>query len=67
MRVMAVISWVRSHLVPAHGSIPQPYAARARHWLVDYSKATSAAIARLGDRYLLAHPINVPAPRRGRA
>jgi hypothetical protein len=29
-----------------------------RAWLVDYSAARASAIARLGDRYLLARPIN---------
>jgi hypothetical protein len=29
-----------------------------RAWLVDYSAARASAIERLGDRYLLARPIN---------
>jgi hypothetical protein len=31
---------------------------RARTWIVDYSAARARAIAWLGDRYLLARPIN---------
>lgn len=31
---------------------------RARSWLVDYSAARARAIEWLGDRYLLAKPIN---------
>ena len=31
---------------------------RAQAWVVDYSAARSKAIAWLGDRYLLARPIN---------
>lgn len=30
---------------------------RMRGWVVDYSEARAKAIARLGDRYLLAKPI----------
>ncbi|MBS0366004.1 MAG: hypothetical protein JSR67_09300 [Proteobacteria bacterium] len=33
---------------------------RARSWVVDYSAARAQAIAWLGDRYLLARPINAP-------
>lgn len=32
---------------------------RARNWVVDYSAARMRAIKWLGDRYLLARPINV--------
>lgn len=32
--------------------------ARARDWVVDYSAARAKAIAWLGDRYLLAKPVN---------
>jgi hypothetical protein len=32
---------------------------RERSWLVDYSAARARAIEWLGDRYLLAKPINV--------
>jgi len=32
---------------------------RERTWLVDYSAARARAIKWLGDRYLLARPINV--------
>ena len=32
---------------------------RGRPWLVDYSAARARAIEWLGDRYLLARPINV--------
>ena len=32
---------------------------RERPWLVDYSAARARAIEWLGDRYLLAKPINV--------
>ena len=32
---------------------------RARGWIVDYSAARARAIEWLGDRYLLARPINV--------
>lgn len=31
---------------------------RARSWVVDYSAARSRAIEWLGDRYLLAKPVN---------
>jgi hypothetical protein len=31
---------------------------RARSWLVDYSAARARAIEWLGDRYLLAKPVN---------
>jgi|HubBroStandDraft_5_1064220.scaffolds.fasta_scaffold65493_2 hypothetical protein len=31
---------------------------RWRAWLVDYSAARAKAVERLGDRYLLARPIN---------
>jgi hypothetical protein len=33
-------------------------AERARSWLVDYSAARAKAIEWLGDRYLVARPIN---------
>lgn len=33
---------------------------RADGWVVDYSVARAKAIAWLGDRYLLARPINRP-------
>lgn len=33
-------------------------AQRARSWIVDYSAARAKAIEWLGDRYLLARPIN---------
>lgn len=36
-------------------------ARRARSWVVDYSAARAKAIEWLGDRYLLAKPINRPA------
>jgi hypothetical protein len=40
-------------------------AKRARDWVVDYSAARAKAIEWLGDRYLLAIPINrVAVPRR---
>jgi len=40
-------------------------AQRARTWVVDYSAARAKAIEWLGDRYLLAKPINrVAVPRR---
>ncbi|MGH8291338.1 MAG: hypothetical protein ACREV7_20475 [Steroidobacteraceae bacterium] len=32
--------------------------ARVRSWIVDYSAARAKAIGWLGDRYLLAKPIN---------
>ena len=31
---------------------------KARSWVVDYSAARAEAIERLGDRYLLAIPVN---------
>jgi hypothetical protein len=34
---------------------------RARSWVVDYSAARTRAIEWLGERYLLAKPINVKA------
>ena len=34
---------------------------RARSWVVDYSAARARAIEWLGERYLLAKPINVKA------
>lgn len=37
---------------------------RQRTWIVDYSAARARAIEWLGDRYLLARPINVHAGRR---
>jgi hypothetical protein len=37
---------------------------RQRTWIVDYSAARARAIDWLGERYLLARPINVPAARR---
>lgn len=39
-------------------------AQRARTWIVDYSAARAKAIEWLGDRYLLAKPINRLAARR---
>lgn len=33
-------------------------AARARSWVVDYSAARARALEWLGDRYLLARPVN---------
>lgn len=33
-------------------------AERARSWVVDYSAARARAIEWLGDRYLLARPVN---------
>lgn len=35
---------------------------RARNWVVDYSAARARAIEWLGDRYLLARPVNRPSP-----
>lgn len=35
---------------------------RARSWIVDYSAARARAIEWLGDRYLLAKPVNRPSP-----
>lgn len=35
-------------------------AERARSWVVDYSAARARAIEWLGDRYLLARPVNRP-------
>lgn len=35
---------------------------RARSWVVDYSEARRRAIERLGERYLLAKPINARPP-----
>ena len=37
---------------------PTDIAERARDWVVDYSAARAKAIEWLGDRYLLARPIN---------
>lgn len=34
------------------------YADRLRSWVVDYSAARAKAIEWLGDRYLLAKPVN---------
>ena len=34
------------------------YADRVRDWIVDYSAARAKAIEWLGDRYLLAKPVN---------
>lgn len=39
---------------------------RQRTWIVDYSAARAQAIDWLGDRYLLARPINVSAAQRSR-
>jgi hypothetical protein len=40
---------------------------RARSWVVDYSAARAKAIEWLGDRYLLAVPVNrIPAAGRAR-
>lgn len=36
---------------------------KARSWVVDYSAARAKAIEWLGDRYLLAIPVNRPASR----
>jgi hypothetical protein len=33
---------------------------RAQSWVVDYSAARARAIEWLGDRYLLAKPVNAP-------
>ena len=33
---------------------------RAQTWVVDYSAARARAIRWLGDRYLLAKPVNAP-------
>lgn len=35
---------------------------RMRNWIVDYSAARARAIEWLGDRYLLAKPINRSSP-----
>ncbi|HUA27176.1 MAG TPA: hypothetical protein VMA54_23810 [Steroidobacteraceae bacterium] len=41
---------------------------KTRGWVVDYSAARARAIEWLGDRYLLARPINrLPAASRARA
>jgi hypothetical protein len=40
---------------------------RARAWIVDYSAARAQAIRWLGERYLLAKPINARAAARRRA
>jgi len=40
---------------------------RARTWIVDYSAARARAIQWLGDRYLLARPINVSEGARRKA
>ena len=37
---------------------PESYEESARTWIVDYSEARARAIKWLGDRYLLAKPIN---------
>lgn len=42
-------------------------AARAQTWIVDYSEARTRAIRWLGDRYLLAKPINASASARRKA
>lgn len=42
---------------------------RARSWVVDYSAARARAIEWLGDRYLLARPVNrlyAASPGKGR-
>jgi hypothetical protein len=50
---------------------PTTHSERARAWTVDYSAARARAIRWLGDRYLLAKPINAaalarrPAPESG--
>ena len=42
-------------------------ATATRSWIVDYSAARADAIKRLGDRYLLAKPINAArGPRPGK-
>ena len=38
---------------------------RARSWVVDYSAARARAIEWLGDRYLLAKPVNRRSPASG--
>jgi len=38
---------------------PRTYGAEVETWVVDYSAARARAIEWLGDRYLLARPINV--------
>lgn len=38
---------------------------RARSWVVDYSAARARAIEWLGDRYLLAKPVNRRSPAGG--
>jgi hypothetical protein len=41
---------------------------KTRSWVVDYSAARAKAIEWLGDRYLLARPVNrIPAASRARA
>lgn len=42
-------------------------AARAQAWIVDYSEARTRAIRWLGDRYLLARPINMSESARRKA
>jgi hypothetical protein len=37
-----------------------PWRQQAATWVVDYDAARAQAIKWLGDRYLLAHPINRP-------
>jgi hypothetical protein len=45
---------------------PTTQSERAREWIVDYSAARARAIRWLGDRYLLAKPINAGALARRR-
>lgn len=41
---------------------------KTRNWVVDYSAARAKAIEWLGDRYLLARPVNrIPGASRARA
>ena len=42
-------------------------AARAQAWIVDYSEARTRAFRWLGDRYLLAKPINASESARRKA
>jgi hypothetical protein len=55
------MAWIPTMLATAlEGSIVKPknYDESARAWVVDYSEARARAIKWLGDRYLLAKPIN---------
>ena len=62
--------WRGSGGCPQYGQVGMPGKAamkrtitgeRARSWVVDYSAARARAIEWLGERYLLAKPINVKA------